>query len=134
MALSKKQREILFNKYNGLCAYCGCELKQKWHADHISPLKRQFEFIKKGNIYITKLTGVVENPNLDIFENLNPSCQECNIHKGSGTLEQFRTRLSNKINNLRKNSKDFRFAEKFEQILITPKNIVFYYEKNNQKL
>lgn len=26
--MTKKERELIFNKYNGKCAYCGCELKR----------------------------------------------------------------------------------------------------------
>lgn len=37
MALTKKQRAILREKFGGKCAYCGCELPEKgWHADHVS--------------------------------------------------------------------------------------------------
>ena len=27
--ISKKTREIVYNKYNGHCAYCGCEIEMK---------------------------------------------------------------------------------------------------------
>ncbi len=30
---TKKQRELIFNKYGGKCAYCGCELAKGWHID-----------------------------------------------------------------------------------------------------
>ena len=30
--MTKKERELIFNKYNGKCAYCGCELKKGFHA------------------------------------------------------------------------------------------------------
>ena len=33
--MKKIERELIFNKYNGKCAYCGCELKKGWHIDHI---------------------------------------------------------------------------------------------------
>ena len=39
MKLNKKQREKLKQKYGGNCAYCGCELGNKWHADHIEAVK-----------------------------------------------------------------------------------------------
>lgn len=40
MALTKKQRAELRMKFGGLCAYCGCELGEKWHADHVKPVIR----------------------------------------------------------------------------------------------
>lgn len=27
-------------KLGGRCAYCGCELGEKWHADHVKPVIR----------------------------------------------------------------------------------------------
>ena len=39
--LTKKQREQIFNKFGGKCAYCGCELPIRWHADHIEPIYRE---------------------------------------------------------------------------------------------
>ncbi|WP_349665206.1 HNH endonuclease, partial [Escherichia coli] len=40
MALTKKQRAELRMKFGGRCAYCGCELGEKWHADHVKPVIR----------------------------------------------------------------------------------------------
>lgn len=40
MAISKKQREVVFNKYGGKCAYCGCALEKGWHVDHVEPCRR----------------------------------------------------------------------------------------------
>ena len=36
-AFNNRQRAALFIAQNGLCASCGVELKQGWHADHIYP-------------------------------------------------------------------------------------------------
>jgi 5-methylcytosine-specific restriction endonuclease McrA len=132
MALTKKQREQLFNKYGGRCAYCGCELQKIWHADHIKPIIREFEFVKKGKYHVPKCTGGIENPDLDNFENLNPACMECNLHKSSGTVEHFRAKLSEKIPQLERYSKDFRFARKFGQVELTPSPIFFYFEIYNR--
>ncbi|MFW8236293.1 HNH endonuclease, partial [Klebsiella pneumoniae] len=40
MALTKKQRAELRMKFGGRCAYCGCELGDKWHADHVEAVRR----------------------------------------------------------------------------------------------
>ncbi len=40
MALTKKQRTELRMKFGGRCAYCGCELSDKWHADHVEAVRR----------------------------------------------------------------------------------------------
>lgn len=36
----KKIREVLFHKYGGKCAYCGCGLETGWHIDEIEPIRR----------------------------------------------------------------------------------------------
>ncbi len=85
MKLTNKQREELRNKYNGRCAYCGCELPEVFHADHIIPIRRN-----SG--------GTCENPQADIFENLNPSCPSCNKMKHTLSIEGFRTMTNPKYN------------------------------------
>lgn len=35
--MKKADREKIFYKYGGRCAYCGCELTKGWHVDHIEP-------------------------------------------------------------------------------------------------
>ena len=40
MKLTKAQREQLKNKFGGHCAYCGDQLGDKWHADHLAPIYR----------------------------------------------------------------------------------------------
>jgi len=37
---TKKEREIIFNKYNGHCAYCGEKLQKGWHVDELLPIRR----------------------------------------------------------------------------------------------
>jgi len=37
MYISKKNREIIKNKFGGKCAYTGTELKEDWQVDHIKP-------------------------------------------------------------------------------------------------
>lgn len=128
MKLTKKQRSELHSKYGGKCAYCGCELPAKWHADHIEPVIRDIEIVKKGQYWTTKSMNTHNNPHLETIKNLNPSCPECNIHKSSGSLEHFRRMLSEKLAHLERYSKDYRFALKFGLLTPTPKPIVFYFE------
>lgn len=37
MAISKKQRELIKNKFGGKCAYSGTDLKDDWQIDHVKP-------------------------------------------------------------------------------------------------
>jgi 5-methylcytosine-specific restriction endonuclease McrA len=36
--MTPKQRKIIYDKYNGLCAYTGKPLDDTWQVDHIFPL------------------------------------------------------------------------------------------------
>lgn len=124
MKLSKSQRLKVFNKYGGKCAYCGCELQKGWHADHIKPVVRDFNLVKGKAV----LTGKISNPELDIIENINPSCSSCNLYKGSMSIEAFRNLMQQQARIALKKSKNVRFAVKYGLIQITDNPVVFYYE------
>ena len=66
MTLSKKKREALRMKFGGKCAYCGCELNQRWQADHIEPVRRisRWERGIDGRTR-TVYTGEMERPDND---------------------------------------------------------------------
>jgi len=42
MYISKKDREIIKNKYGGKCAYTGTELLPDWQVDHVEPVRRNW--------------------------------------------------------------------------------------------
>ena len=66
-------REEIYKKYNGRCAYCGKEIKYKdMQVDHIQPLR---------------------NGGADTEENKNPACRRCNHYKRGSSLEGFRKQL-----------------------------------------
>lgn len=73
--MNKKTREIIYNKYNGKCSYCGCELSSDWQVDHITPIKH-FEW------------GLC-NGNPNDLSNLNPACRKCNHYKRCMPLDSF---------------------------------------------
>ena len=78
MKLNPKQRATLRMKFGGRCAYCGCELTDKWHADHVIPVIRYY----KGSKMVYE-----EN---DAIDNLAPACHACNLHKHCNSLEDYR--------------------------------------------
>lgn len=64
------KREMVWDKTNGLCTYCGCELDPKnWHVDHILAQSRG------GS---------------DFIDNLTPACPICNQQKSDMLVEIFR--------------------------------------------
>lgn len=116
MAFSKRVREKVYQKYNGHCAYCGCELQYKdMQVDHIIP---QYDRIYKGEAVIND------------FENLNPACRACNFYKGTKTIERFRKDITETlIPNLKKNF-NYRLAKKYGFVAENEADsVTFYYER-----
>ncbi|MEI7341412.1 HNH endonuclease [Pectobacterium brasiliense] len=132
MALNKKQRAELRMKFGGRCAYCGCELPENgWHADHVEPIYRGRDFNRAvtddGKFEFT--SRVAEREALDVAENMAPACKQCNLFKGGHTVESFREQITHQTERARAYSVNFRTAERFGQIQITPSPIVFWFEK-----
>lgn len=117
LALTKKQRVVIFNKSNGKCWYCGCDLSGlSWHADHFKPVYRE-------------RSGMV-NPHLDTIENMVPSCAPCNIFKSTLSIEELREEIGRQVERARKYSVNFRTAERFMMVAEVKGNVVFWFEEN----
>ena len=124
--MKKSDRELVFKKYDGKCAYCGCELIKGWHADHIEPILR--DFIYNQNKQRFKTNGVFRNPENENLQNYNPSCPSCNIQKNSYTVEQFRENIKQFVNSLNQYSTQYKFAKKYGLVNETNIEIKFYFE------
>lgn len=124
--MKKSDRDIVFNKYGGRCAYCGCELQKGWHNDHITPLRRNEtdESIERTNRH--RKTPVVRGE--DVIENYNPACRQCNIWKSTYSIEQFRKEVAEQINRLNKFSSNYRNAKRFGLVEETGIQVEFYFE------
>lgn len=135
MYISKKNREIIKNKYGGRCAYSGTILEDDWQIDHVKPI-------------IRNLDGTIKRKNLDCFENLVPCQKLINHYKGACSLESFRNWLLGdlhlRLRKLPKNTRLEKTKKRKEYILkvasyfnITeekPFSKVFYFETlNNQQ-
>lgn len=110
----KKNRQQIYMKFGGRCAYCGCELGEKWHVDHIVPIIRNRD-------------GTCHKPN-DLAENCNPSCASCNVQKNSYTVEQFRENIQRFVMSLNRYNTQYKFAKKYCLIVETGANVRFYFE------
>lgn len=127
MYISKKNREIIFTKYDGKCAYCGDSLQKGWHADHIEPIVRDFKYNREKNRYQT--IGTCRKPENETLQNYNPACASCNIQKNSFTIEQFRYNIKLFVNSLNKNSTQYKFAKRYGLIQENDIPVTFYFER-----
>lgn len=129
--MKKAEREKVFNKFGGRCAYCGCDLQKGWHVDHFEPVVREFKYDseKQKRVY----TGKLYRPENDCIENNMPSCASCNILKGSTTLEGFRHFIQNTINSMNKRFTQYKFAKRYGLLQETGATVVFYFEKLNSE-
>lgn len=111
-------RELIKNKFGGKCAYCGCELGQKWHVDHVKAVFR----------CSMQETGM-RKPENDCIENKFPACVKCNLFKATFSIEELRTEISMQIERARRYSVNFRTAERFGLVEIKQKPVVFWFEQ-----
>lgn len=107
--MTKKTRELVYQKYNGRCAYCGCEIALKeMQVDHIIP---------------QRLGGA------DSLENYNPSCCICNHYKRATRLETWRTVFLGELIKRIKKIYIVKVAERYGMITFHEWDKKFYFER-----
>lgn len=110
--LKISERRQIYDKFNGHCAYCGCEIEFKdMQADHIEPLE---------------LGGA------DEIDNLFPSCRSCNHYKHTLTIEKFRKALERMPAVLMRDNVTFKNAMRYGLIKSDKTKVVFYFERNEE--
>lgn len=108
--LSKAERQKIYSKTNGRCAYCGCEITlQQMQVDHVTPLY---------------------NGGTDDAANCLPACRSCNHYKGTLTIEKFRAALERMPDVLMRDNVTYRNAVRFGLVTPTPHPVRFYFEDN----
>ncbi len=114
--LSKAQRMMVYQKYDGHCAYCGKKIEYKdMQVDHIE------------SVYTSYLRGRrVDNS----LENLMPACRACNYYKRTSTIEDFRSDIQNLRKQLER-SFDYRMAKRYGLVEEHPENVKFYFEQHD---
>lgn len=112
--IPKSVRKQVYQKCNGHCAYCGCELKYKdMQVDNVIPLNGWSE---QGT---------------DTVDNMLPACRSCNHYKSRFTLEGFRKMVEAMPDTLMRDSTTYKNAVRFGLIIPNKKPVVFYFEENN---
>lgn len=121
MYISKKNREIIKNKFNGKCAYSGTDLLDDWQVDHIEPVIRNW------------WDGTQLHPDNHNLDNLFPCQKIINHYKGSLSLERFRSwylgGLHERLKKLPKNPKTEKSLKKKNYLL----TIAQYFDITEEK-
>lgn len=113
--ISKNKRRQVFDKYNGHCAYCGCELTmQTMQVDHAY------------SVFWSEYWDKTQADNS--LSNLMPACRQCNFYKSDLDIEHFRKHLSTLMERVEKPF-IFRLAEKYGMIEKKVWDGKFYFEK-----
>lgn len=106
--LNQKERQLVYQKCNGHCAYCGCELEYKdMQVDHVTSFYRNGE---------------------DNLSNYLPACRSCNHYKSTFTVEQFRDRIQTLPERMKRDSVNFKNLLRFGKISVNDKPVKFYFE------
>lgn len=116
------QRKRIRAKFGGKCAYCGQELKDTFHIDHVNPLYRGW------------IMGKPSWHGEDEESNLFPACPRCNLRKSALSIEAFRYEISAQVERLQRNSAAFRLAYDYNQIQKTGYDVVFWFEKHKESV
>lgn len=107
--IPKKTRQKVYEKCNGHCAYCGCELEYKdMQVEHMKPLS---------------IGGT------DTIDNMLPSCRSCNHYKSTLDLEHFRRYLSGLHERMLRDNVNYRTLNRFGLITNNAEPIQFYFEQ-----
>ena len=133
--MRKQEREIVFNKYKGRCAYCGQELQKGWHVDELLPIRRawKYKYKENGQMMFDKNYNPVKEHYLLHPEHLNidkqmPSCPSCNINKHSMSLEEFRNLIENFTTSLNRDSTQYKIAKRYGLVKESKHPVIFHFE------
>ena len=113
--IPKKIRQIVYDKYNGHCAYCGCELEYKdMQIDHI-------ESVFKAEYNREEVD--------DSLNNYNPACRACNFYKSTWSLENFRDNIQHMLIGKLRRDFNYKMLVKYGMIREDFKPVRFYFEE-----
>lgn len=110
-AIPKKIRKKVYEKYNGHCAYCGCEMEL-------------------GEMQVDHMESLYWYGGADDLNNYMPACRACNFYKSTFPLEEFRENLKTIPERLEKEF-IYRLSKKYGIVQETDKPVKFYFEKVN---
>ena len=117
MAINKKTREAVYQKYGGRCAYCGRAITYKdMQVDHFRPLRVWNE-----------ADGAADD-----ISNLMPACRMCNHYKRANSLEVFRRYIAEIPRKLRSDY-IYKIGVAYGNVVENEKPIAFFFETQETK-
>ena len=110
-------REEVYNKFNGRCAYSGTILEFDWEVDHLFPKRCAHFYEKEAMVNYYKAPG----NHIDDIENLMPCQKIINHYKRGLFIEHFRNswlgNLHKRLSKLPKNPKAQRSINRKQYLL-----------------
>ena len=107
--IPKEERQRVYEKYGGRCAYCGQPITYKeMQVEHMEPLA-------KGGA--------------DSEENYMPACRICNHYKHTLTLEEFRKQIGLLTGRLKERVYIYKLALRHGRITENDTPVTFYFER-----
>ena len=106
--MRKDERQQVYDKYNGHCAYCGKVIELKdMQADHIEPKR-----------------NIIKGERVEY----NPSCRRCNHYKRAHSVETYRQMLKT-IHERTQKIYICKVAEDYGIVKVEPWDGKFYFER-----
>jgi len=125
--LSKMMRRLVYEKYNGHCAYCGKEIDMKaMQVDHIIPMMYAEYGTKEHREAVQQM---IVDGRMDSIDNLMPACRACNFYKSMNDLEHFRRRISDELDRSCRSTFQTRLAMQYGMIKYEPWDGKFWFER-----
>jgi 5-methylcytosine-specific restriction endonuclease McrA len=132
--MTKANRQAIFDKYGGRCAYCGIELVKGWHVDELEPIRRKNKLVggyrDENGDWVERrfVPNGCMHPDRLHLDNQMPACASCNINKHSGSLEEFRSMITGFMKHLNEINTQYKIAKRYGLVIENIKPIVFYFE------
>ena len=126
--ISKELRRQVYDKYNGHCAYCGCELEYKdMQVDHIVAVGRSYYDLDKEH------NEILQTGDFNRISNLMPSCRKCNFYKDMDDIEGLRNKIKNILSRSCVNTFQAQLAIRYGIITHHEWNGKFYFEQCDEQ-
>ena len=116
---TKSERLKVYEKCNGHCAYCGCELEYKdMQIDHIVAIHGGDEADK-----------MIKDKTINTIDNCLPSCRQCNFYKEALTIEEYRNKIQQTLTHTCVSTFPVKLALKYGILKLFGWDGKFYFEK-----